>query len=340
MGPSSWRVCTRNEEEGRSDPMRVNEIDLNLLIPLDALLSERSVTRAAERLYVGQSAMSASLARLRRVFNDPLLVRSGRSLSVLTPLAESLVQPVREVLGSIEHLLAHRAQFDPAVDGRSFTIAASDYATLVLLRHVLESLDADAPRLHLTVAPLVADYVPLLERGEIDFLVIPRELDPPTTGYGERRLFEDRFVCVAWMGNPMVPDVLSLDHLSSLPYLAYEGEQMQSLADTWLDAAGVRRKVEATAQTFVLGPLLIRGTRLISVVHARVAYELEAVANCRILELPLELPAVTETLIWNRRVEEDPAHRWMRERIATVAATLAPTPPSTPSMEDITAEPW
>lgn len=322
--------------------MRVNQVDLNLLVALDALLSERSVTRAAERLYVGQSAMSASLARLRNVFNDPLLVRGGRSLSVLTPLAESLVEPVREVLGSIEHLLTQRSDFDPAVDGRSFTIAASDYATLVLLRHVLESLDADAPKLRLTIAPLVADFVPLLERGEIDFAVLPRELNAPTSGYGERVLFQDRFVCVAWGENPLISETLTLEGLATLPYLGYEGHLMQSLAETWLDEAGVHRNVEATAQTFVLGPLLIRGTRLISVVHERVALELEPVANCRILELPLTLPPVTETLIWNARFEEDPAHRWMRDRIASVAATVAHLPQvaSTRSMDDIAEAAW
>src|SRR4051794_38510851 len=122
----------------------LHQLDLNLLLPLDALLTERHVTRAAARLHLGQSGMSAALSRLRRFFDDELLVRNGNALD-LTPLAQALVSPVREAITSVERLLTTRPHFDPAVDSRTFRVIASDYMTLVLLRPLLARLFADAP---------------------------------------------------------------------------------------------------------------------------------------------------------------------------------------------------
>ncbi len=302
--------------------MRVNDVDLNLLVALDALLTERNVTRAAERLYLGQPAMSASLARLRRVFDDPLLVRTGRAMS-LTPLAESLVAPVHDVLIGVEQVLSTRAAFDPRRDERSFTLMASDYATLVLLRDVFESLNAEAPNVRLTVAPLSTNFVELLQRAEVDLLFLPRELVAELSEQPQRPLFEDEFVCVAWQQHPEVGDHITRELFGRLPHLSYSGRMMHSLADLWLDDLGVVRHTEATTQTFVLAPLLIRGSRMISVVHRRVAIEFEPIADIKILPLPFTLPPIHETLFWHPRFDSDLAHRWLRERIATIAQRLA-----------------
>jgi DNA-binding transcriptional LysR family regulator len=116
----------------------LNGVDLNLLPALDALLAERNVTRAAERMSLGQPAMSAVLARLRKHFGDPLLVREGRGL-VLTTLAASLVAPVQEAMAATEAVLGARPPFDPRTDARSFTLVGSDYVALVLLRPLMPS---------------------------------------------------------------------------------------------------------------------------------------------------------------------------------------------------------
>lgn len=300
--------------------MRVNQVDLNLLVALDALLTEQNVTRAAQRLYIGQPAMSASLARLRTLFDDPLLVRVGRTMR-LTPLAEMLTEQVRDVLLAVDQILTTRATFDPSLE-RTFTLMASDYATLVLLRSVFEFLSAEAPKVRLMIAPMDPSFLDLLQRGEVDFLMLPRELDPGFVALPQSVLFEDDFVCVVWERHPDVGEQIDRDLFSRLPHLAFGGASMHSLPDSWLDELGVVRNVEATTQSFALAPLFIRGSRMVAVVHRRVAEIFEPIAQCRILPLPFDLPTIHETLFWHPRLDADPAHRWLREKIASIAATL------------------
>jgi DNA-binding transcriptional LysR family regulator len=167
---------------------------LNLLPALAALLEQRHVTRAAESIWIGQPAMSSALARLRRLFGDPLLVRRGRVLE-LTPMGQALLEPVHDVLASLEHLLTVSPDFDPRTDNRSFTVAASDYVTLVLLRPLSEELYRDAPGLAVNVTqaaetmrhraehgtPYVFAGLPSAVRGPRDDVVLPPPA-PSTTG--------------------------------------------------------------------------------------------------------------------------------------------------------------
>ncbi|MGH3172205.1 MAG: LysR family transcriptional regulator, partial [Trebonia sp.] len=141
----------------------LRRMDLNLIMPLNALLDQRHVTRAAESLGIGQPAMSAALARLRRLFNDPLLVRNGR-VHELTPMGQSLVEPVRAVLTGLEQVLATTPHFDPGTDERVFTVVASDYVTLILLRPLLERLYREAPRVAVKVIPVSRATEEELER--------------------------------------------------------------------------------------------------------------------------------------------------------------------------------
>jgi DNA-binding transcriptional LysR family regulator len=301
--------------------VKLNQVDLNLLVALDALLTERNVTKAAEKLYIGQPAMSASLARLRRVFDDPLLARNGRSLT-LTPLAQSLVQPLRDVLAGIEDVLTLRPEFDPAHDSRLFTVVGSDYVTLVLLRRLLEVLDAEAPKVTVRIEPLAPGFQTRLEQGQTELLLLPREVDQTLDRFPHRSLFEDRWVAVVWEGHPDVSEPLTREHFLQVPHLAYNPNPLPSLAESALRDLGIERNIEVTTETFVLGPMLVRGTRLMAVVHERIARELAPVAHCRILELPFALRPVTESMYWHPRYDDDPAHRWLRERIAALAATV------------------
>src|ERR1035438_738566 len=132
--------------------MDLNRVDLNLLVAFDALMSEGSVTRAAERLYIGQSAMSSTLARLRKLLDDPVLVREGRQM-VPTPLAVSLITPVREVLDRVESLLSPGREFDPARAERTFTVVGSDYTSLTFVNPASERLSAAAPGVKIRLVP-------------------------------------------------------------------------------------------------------------------------------------------------------------------------------------------
>ncbi|MFI2188315.1 LysR family transcriptional regulator [Streptomyces sioyaensis] len=211
--------------------MRLSGVDLNLLLALDALLSERNVTRAGERLSVGQPAMSASLARLRKHFDDPLLVREGRAL-VLTPLAESLVEPVRTALHAIETVLDRTAGIEPARQSRTFTIVASDYVLLVLLRRLIAVLTVEAPGIQLHVEPMAVNYLGRLRRRQADFVILPAETTGRNLGLPCLPLFTDRFVLAADQDNPAVHEQLTVEEFAALPYADYVGGPLASATET------------------------------------------------------------------------------------------------------------
>ena len=170
--------------------MSLTGVDLNLLVALDALLAERSVTRAADRLGLSQPGMSNTLARLRRLFGDPLLVREGLIL-VPTPRAESLRQPIQEALSLIQQALDDRPGFDPARDRATFTVSCSDYSLLMLIGPLVRRLAAAAPGLTIQVLPRASDPVRLLRDGEADLVIEPAEI-MPDNALASRRLFADR----------------------------------------------------------------------------------------------------------------------------------------------------
>ncbi|MFJ9381310.1 LysR family transcriptional regulator [Streptomyces sp. NPDC101455] len=300
-------------------------MDLNLLVAFDALLAERSVTRAATRLSVGQSAMSSTLGRLRKLLGDPLLVKDGRAM-VATPFAESLVQPVRQVLISIEGVLAHQRDFVPARDTRTFSVIANDYVTMTFLHPLLARLDTEAPGVRLHVSPTGDDFVERLQRHQCDLLILPREAFSQAGNiedFPHRVLFRDRYVCAVDQNHPDVGDELTLEQFSTLPYLAAAAGSLPSLPEIQLDFLGVPRNTEMTT-TFGVAPFLLKGTRLITVIAERLARQIAPVAGLRLLEPPVpQLQPFTEVMLWTPRNEGDPAHQWLRRRLLDLAAELS-----------------
>jgi DNA-binding transcriptional LysR family regulator len=297
--------------------MELHQVDLNLLVAFDALLDGRSVTRAADRLCVGQSAMSSTLARLRRLFDDPLLVRQGRAL-VPTPYAESLVKPVREVLDGVESILARRTEFDPRRDQRSFSVIASDYTMVTFLTPLPARLEVEAPGVRLWVSPPGDDYVERLARGRVDLVIVPREVFTPYREFPHQFLFQDRFVCAVDAANDMVGDTVTLEEFTTLPYLATSCGHEVSPAEAQLDALGIARSTEITA-AFGLAPLLLRGTRRIALIHERLAWFLSEQTSLRLVEPPMPLQPIHQLMLWADRAEHDPGHQWLRRRIAGFA---------------------
>lgn len=297
--------------------MDLRRVDLNLLVAFDALLEERSVTRAAERLFVGQSAMSATLSRLRVLFNDPILIRQGRQLEP-TPIAESLVEPVREILDRVSSTLARRGTFDPAVDSRAFSIIASDYLTYVFLRPLLASLADEAPNVKLHIRPVSDDFVEELRQNKVDLLITAREAFPRHVEFPNEELFTDRYVCAVDADHPQIGEEITLDEFQALPYLATSAGRLPSVAEMELDRLKIRRNVEITT-SFTLGFFLLPGTRLVSLVHRRLGREFEKQLNIRLIEPPFELSQITEVMIWTQRNSDDPGHRWLRERLIRLA---------------------
>jgi DNA-binding transcriptional LysR family regulator len=298
--------------------MNLNRVDLNLLVALDALLAERNVTKAGTRLSLSQPAMSAALARLRKMFDDPLLIRSGRSLRP-TPLAESLVQPVREILSLIEDTLAERPEFDPATDTRTFSIRASDYAAIILIRPLYELVAKEAPHVRLRVSPLTGRDVDELARDEVDLLVLPREFASAAPDFPHQTLFVDRFIGAACLHHPDVRRNLTLTQFATLPYLSAPAGPMAAFVEAQLDELGIHRSPTVTTDSFATAPFLLRGTRLVTLLLERFARQVADAAELRLFNPPVELRPISEAMHWHPRRQRDPAHQWLRSRVNAIA---------------------
>lgn len=300
--------------------MNLANVDLNLLVALDALLAERNVTRAAARLGMTQPGMSNALGRLRRMFADPLLVRHGRDFS-LTPQAEALLDPLAQILNLVRHTLADRVTFDPTKDSRSFTISASDYATLVLVGPLIRHLAVEAPGVTVHVSPRAPEAVQLLRSGEVDFVIEPKELMPASEFPG-LRLLGDRWSCAVWMDNADVDETMTMEAYLRLPHVIYSIGQSLSLPDRYLRERNIHRRIESSVESFLLAAFLLKGTSLTTLLPYRARPYLQVASEIRMLEPPLELPEITEWLWWHPKYDRDPGHAWFRARFADVAAEI------------------
>jgi LysR family transcriptional regulator, nod-box dependent transcriptional activator len=201
--------------------------------------------------------------------------------------------------------------------------AASWPVGSMLIGSLVRRLAAEAPGLTIQVLPRAPDAVRLLRDGEADLVIEPLEI-MPDAGPPNLRLFADRWFCCVWEGTTEVDEHMTMETYLRLGHLAYSGVRGHpiSLADTHLAAAKVPRRIEFTVESFLLAPFLLQGTDLVTVVPERAASHLRRTAAVRFLEPPLHLPSITEMLWWNPRHTLDPAHAWLRARIAEIATEL------------------
>ncbi len=314
----SWISGGSNTDE--AVVMTLGQLDLNLLVVLDALLREQNVTRAAERLHMSQPATSTALARLRKALGDPLLVRNGRYLQ-LTPRAEALVGPVREVLATIEQTIVAPPGFDPAHDRRAFGVIASDYAGVVLIRPLLERVSGLAPNLRLELGGLSVHTLRMVERDEIDLVILPEVLasEAMLAGCSSAPVLNDRYVGAVWSKHPLAGRPLAPAALADYPYLAFTPPIGFSLMDEDLDKAGITCRVEATSVNFITMPFLLAGTDLVTIIPERLGRQLSAAADITLLEPEFAVRPVRESAFWHARRDADPGHRWLREQLLNVA---------------------
>lgn len=298
--------------------MRFQRLDLNLLVALNALLTERSVSLAAERICLSQSATSSALARLREYFADDLLVVKGRQM-VLTARAESLVEPVRAVLEQIRMTISVTPPFDPATSDRTITIMASDYITEVLLAAVFTDLQAVAPNMRFDIQPLNDSLVESLERGFSDLLVtidVAISADHPS-----RILFEDDYVVVGWSGNPAMAGPMTRDLYFELGHVTarFGRGRVSAFEDWFVRRNKQQRRVEVVAPTFLSQPGLVIGSNRVATMHRRLAMRIADGLPLVMREVPFDIPPIREAIQWHISNNNDPAIRWVVERIATVA---------------------
>lgn len=299
--------------------MRFQGLDLNLLVALDALLAERSVSLAAERIYLSQSATSSALGRLRDYFGDELLVVRGRQM-VLTARAEGLVEPVRAVLEQIRSTIAVTPPFDPATSDRTIAIMASDYSTEVLLAPALRGLERMAPNMRIEIQPLNDALVESLERGQADLLLT---IDYAISADHPRRiLFEDDYVVLGWSGNPAMAGEMTRDVYFGLGHVAarFGKARVPAFEDWFMRRQPQLRRVEIVAPSFLSLPGLVIGSNRIATVHRRLAQNVAGYLPLVIRELPMAIPPIREAIQWHISNNNDPAIRWIVEQLAIAAA--------------------
>ncbi|MET9536905.1 LysR family transcriptional regulator [Streptomyces sp. NPDC006553] len=299
--------------------MNLARLDLNLVVALRALLEERNVTRAGQRVGLSQPAMSAALARLRRHFGDELLSRVGSQYE-LTALGQVLLDRTATAYDVLERLFASQADFDPATETREFRIVASDYAVDVFGVEFARVVHEEAPgiRLRFTRTPItvVDDTTSLL--SATDGLLMPHGVisDFPATD-----LYDDRWVFVVAEDHPSVEDRLTRQDLARLPWVTYQ-RTYDAPAVRQLGMLGIEPHVEVSVDSFHALPALVAGTRRIALVQARLARLLAPLAAVRVMEPPYEAVPLREAFWWHPVHTHDAAHIWLRETAARVGRRI------------------
>lgn len=299
--------------------------DLNLLGALHALLHERNVTRAAEKCHVTQPTMSGMLQRLRYHFDDELLVRIGRAME-LTPMAETLIEPVRNALHSVDILVNTECGFDPETSTRTFSIMASDFCTLIFFPQVVQQLAVIAPKLRIELRPLNAP-IDHIQSGEVDICVTSDDLSlagyrGDTSDIQKKVLFSDEFVCVVRKDHPLREPISATEYFLYPHVCAKLGANISTI-----DAASRRlhapfNKPAYTVGGFVAIPHIVAESNLIGIIQRSLALLAAETLPIRLLTPPFAIPNINETLMWHPRNTADPAHRWLRNFIAREAAAF------------------
>jgi DNA-binding transcriptional LysR family regulator len=302
-------------------------LDLNLLVALDALLGQRSVTKAAEQMGLSQPAVSAQLGRLRRHFDDDLLTRAGNQYR-LTPLAVQLKERVRIALAGAERVFAAEPDFAPASSKREFSLLASDYAVAVLGPSIAGVLAAEAPgaRLRMTAnTPQMVDTAAQV-LVNIDLMLLPHGFieDLP-----HRDLYTDDWACLVAAGNDEVGESLTVEQLETMPWVVtYHGPTAFTPAARQMRMLGIEPHIQVVTETFLPVPVLVAGTNRVALLQRRLADRIPRGLGVRALPCPFEVSPLLEAMWWHPMYDDDPEHRYLRDLVARAATAMADADPS------------
>lgn len=306
--------------------MRYRRLDLNLLVALDALLDEGSVSRAAERLHLGQSATSAALGRLREHFGDPLLAPLGRRLEP-TALGRSLQPKVREALRLAREVAEAPLHFDPAECTRHFILAASDYVAAVLLPEVSRRLSFEAPSVSLSIRdlprPREGDVISeALEYRHCDLVIVPPQRS--NANYPQADLMADELCCVVSADQPCFAQGLSLADYCAAEHVVREfaDGQQPGVEAMHLRELGIERRRSVSVGNFALMAEFVVGTPRVATLFRRQAEALARRYPLRVHPSPLAFPPVCQVLQWHQHQDLDPALAWLRGLLIEQGASL------------------
>ncbi|MDO9192833.1 MAG: LysR family transcriptional regulator, partial [Undibacterium sp.] len=296
--------------------MHISQVDLNLFTVFDAIYTEGSVTRASQQLHLTQPAISHALARLRLIFDDPLFVRQGHAM-VSTPLARSIIEPVRAALRGLEVTLADAGKFDPTQASKQFNLALRDVLESTVLPPLLKSITYQAPRISLAAIQVERrELVSELAAGTIDLAIdmllpLPNEIE-------RLKVVQDTTVVIARKGHPVITNEKMLDldtYLKAEHVLASSRRKGMGLEDFELSRLGLQRHVRLRCQHYFAACRVVSQTDLLLTMPERYARIANEQFQNQILALPLPMPSWDVYLYWHQNVENDPANRWLREQV-------------------------
>src|SRR3954453_14904801 len=298
--------------------MNLARLDLNLLVSLDALLQQRSVTRAAAQMGLSQPALSASLARLRRHFGDELLTRVGNEYR-LTPLAVQLKELVRIALSGVERVFTAQPEFDPASSTGEFTLLVSDYVVAILGDTIAALLAEEAPNTRLRLTP----HSPaMIERADqvlltTDLLLLPHGF---VSALSHPAPYRAAGVCVVAGGNPVGDRGLPVEDLQTLPWVAtYHGQTASTPAARQMRMLGIEPQVQVVNENFLTVPALIAGSARIALLQRRLVDLLPLNVGIRALPVPFDAGPLNEAMWWHPVYDDDPEHAYLRDVVGRAA---------------------
>jgi len=298
--------------------MQLRTLDLNLLKAFDALMDERNVTKAAERLAVSQPAVSATLNRLRDALGDPLFVRTQRGIAP-TARALALSAPIKRVLADIEALL-QPATLDLATAAFTVTVSATDYALRAVVVPFVAALRPLAPQVRISVVQSGGSaLLEQMERGALDMALITPEMAAPDLH--SRLLFDERYVCVMREQHPAAAEALSLEHFCQLDHgiVSLQGGGFTGATDEALAQLGRQRRVMMSVPSFGMLLDMVHSTDLVALVPQRLLHDTNGL---KVQAPPLEIPGFTKILAWHERTHSDPRQKWIRDLLINVCQGL------------------
>jgi len=291
----------------------LRRIDLNLLVTLETLLTERSVTRAAKRLHLSQPSVSVQLRKLREIFSDPLLSPApGGMLS--TARAQALLPEIRAALAGVRRVVGQSTVFDPKTAQLTWQIAASDYAEYAVLLPLLAKLRRSAPEIRISVRQAShAKMFKQLDSGAIDLAFLA--MDSVPSHLHHRILYNEHYVLIARKKHPALKRKLTLETFCELDHIVVspDGGGFKGVTDAMLESRRRKRRVSLSTQHFLFVPETVAQTDLVAVAPYRLVKD--RADRLQILTPPLSLPSYDMAMIWHERSHSDAAHAWLREQV-------------------------
>ena len=294
--------------------MNLRDIDLNLLVIFNQLLIDRRVSTTADKLGLSQPAVSNALKRLRTLLKDELFVRTARGMEP-TPYALHLIEPIGYALSTLQNALNQRDSFDPATSERTFTLGVTDIGEIYFMPTLMAMLSNEAPNIKIsTLRHNTGHLSDDMAAGNVDIAI--GLLPSLTTGFFQRRLFKQRYVCLFRQGHPTARNPISLAQYKSLPHVGVTSTNTgHSEVDEWMTRKGISRDIHLHVPHFVAVGHILQSSDLIATVPERFAQKCSGPFQLETSPLPFKLPEIAINLFWHAKYNREPANMWLRQRI-------------------------